>query len=74
MYAPLFSVLSQYLGAEKTTIESVLESPMRWEKLTSDASTVVLHLVALHPHLMTSDDGLESICFTKSLRHIWPKL
>jgi len=74
IYAPLFSVLSQYLGAEKTTTGSVLESHMLWKKLTGDASTVVLDLVTFHPHLMASDDGVESIGFTKPLRHIWPKL
>ncbi len=60
IYAPLFSVMSQYLGAEKTgkdTVSIVPRTEFPGLQHTGNALPVVLLLVAVHPDLVTANDG-----------------
>lgn len=43
-------------------------------RITCDAFSIVLFLVALHSYFVTSDDGLQSIVVTESLGDIWTEL
>lgn len=75
MYAPLFSVESQYLGAEKTTTISfgprVLHTRIN---PTSNASSVVLHFVTVHADFVAADDGFKAVVLTKHLGDVWAEL
>ena len=86
IYAPLFSVVSQYFGAEKTAfvlvsirfhqIRSLSFSQIgaKCRKLTCNTPPIMLDLVPLHPNLVTPNHSLEPILLTKPLRDIGPKL
>lgn len=76
IYAPLFSVLSQYLGAEKTVTVISQASLVHTKEsaLTSDTSSIVFNFIALHTNFMTSNDSLEAILFTEPLGDVWTKL
>ena len=74
MYAPLFSVESQYLGAEKTERHQYQILVMWRERLTCDAFAVVFDFVTLHSHFMASDDRVKAIVVAEPLRHIRAKL
>lgn len=41
---------------------------------TSNAFAIVLHFVAIHAHLVTSDDGLQTVVLAKSLGDIGAEL
>ena len=41
---------------------------------TCDAFAIVLHFVAIHAHLVTSDDGLQAIVFAEALGDVWTEL
>jgi hypothetical protein len=58
IYAPLFSVLSQYRGAEKTRMLCLvrLHVAQGSQVLTRYTSSIVLHLITFHSHLMTPNN------------------
>ena len=66
MYAPLFSVLSQYLGAEKTRHFQLASVAGNWRPLTRNALPVVLFLISFHPHFMATNDGFKAVVLTKT--------
>lgn len=76
MYAPLFSVLSQYLGAEKTVtiISKTSLAHTKEIRLTGDTSSIVFNFIALHTHFVTSNNSLKAILFAEPLGDVWTKL
>src|ERR1700760_3903252 len=58
IYAPLFSVESQYRGAEKTVFCQIRSRQLDYRAdshLTCDTAAVVLYFITLHAHLVTSN-------------------
>jgi hypothetical protein len=79
MYAPLFSVESQYFGAEKTNNNNKRKRlfPHRKERhegLTGYALSVVLLFVSLHAHLVASDNCLQVVLVAELLGNVRPEL
>ena len=77
MNAPLFSVMSQYFGAENTAphVSNRHANISRGSGFhTGDAPSVVLLLVAIHAHLVAADDGVEAVPLTEPLGDVRAKL
>lgn len=74
MYAPLFSVWSQYLGAEKTGNLLAKAYKQMNLRLTSDALSAVLLLVAIHADFVAANDGVEPVVVAESLGDIGAEL
>ena len=75
----MFSVVSQYFGAEKTgfsyqlhQFEDILCSNRL--QLTGDTAPVMFFFIPLHPDFVTPDDGLKPVVFTEPLCDVWPEL
>ena len=39
-----------------------------------NAPAIMFDFIAFHTNLVASNDGVQSICFAESLRHVWPEL
>ena len=74
MYAPLFSVESQYLGAEKTVGYVRYIHELSQTVLTGYAFAVVLDFVTFHPDLMRPNNGFQAIVVAELFRHIRAEL
>lgn len=74
MYAPRFSVESQYRGAEKTGHVSMGTEKKLYDVLTRDAASIVLDFVSIHTDFVTADNSLEAVVLTEALGDIRSKL
>jgi len=69
--------MSQYLGAEKTKKTVSFRSSIltvAGVKLTSNALSVVLFFVTVHPDLVTPDDSLQTVLLAEPLGYIGAEL
>lgn len=77
MYAPLFSVESQYLGAENTNTARQKPEEHNHQPatgLTRYAPPVVLHLVPVHAHLVAPNHRLQPVPLAEPLGDVGPEL
>lgn len=74
MYAPRFSVESQYRGAEKTRHVNMGEAAKYMVVLTCDAASVVLDFVSIHTDFVTADNSLEAVVLAEALGNIRAEL
>ena len=74
MYAPRFSVESQYLGAEKTSPVSKMNQRHYLMALTCDTASVVLNFVSIHANLVTADNGFETVVLAETLGDVGTEL
>lgn len=76
MYAPRFSVESQYLGAEKTTFTLAPpgKSCYNTRKHTGNTLSIMLDFITIHAHFMTSNNSLETVLLTEFLGDVGTEL